>query len=59
MMIIFDKTYFDFGISNEAGGLKLNKGLSYWKECFGAHTYVHRFYEIETANHILLDTVYL
>lgn len=54
-----DSWYFDFGISNEQQGTKLNKGLSYWKECFGARTYVHRFYEIETANHHLLNDVLL
>lgn len=53
------KWYFDFGISNEQHGQKLNKGLSYWKECFGARTFVHRFYEIETANHHLLNDVFL
>ena len=54
-----EKWYFDFGISNEQQGMKLNKGLSYWKECFGARTYVHRFYEIDTANHHLLNDVLL
>lgn len=54
-----EKWYFDFGISNEQQGQKLNKGLSYWKECFGARTFVHRFYEIETANHHLLNDVCL
>lgn len=54
-----DLWYFDFGISNEQQGTKLNKGLSYWKECFGARTYVHRFYEIETANYHLLNNVFL
>ncbi|MFT5890275.1 MAG: hypothetical protein ACI9Y7_000365 [Dokdonia sp.] len=53
------KWFFDFGISNEQQGKKLNKGLSYWKECFGARTHVHRFYEIETANHHLLNDVWL
>jgi len=57
--IFSKKWYFDFGISNEQQGKKLNKGLSYWKECFGARTYVHRFYEIETANHYLLNDVWL
>lgn len=52
-----EKRFFDFGISNEAQGKKLNKGLSYWKESFGASTIVHDFYEVETANYYLLDTV--
>ena len=53
------KNYFDFGISNESGGRKLNTGLNYWKECFGARTYVHRFYEFDTASHRLLDDLSL
>lgn len=53
------KKYFDFGISNEAGGTKLNTGLNYWKECFGARTFVHRFYDFDTASHHLLDDIAL
>ncbi len=53
------KRYFDFGISNENEGNYLNQGLSYWKECFGARSYVHRFYKIKTANHTLLNDVLL
>lgn len=53
------KGYFDFGISNEDGGRKLNAGLNYWKECFGARTFVHRFYEFDTASHHLLDDIML
>lgn len=51
------KWYFDFGTSNEEAGYKLNKGLSYWKECFGARTLVHRFYKVDTKNHLLLNDV--
>ncbi|MGK4567632.1 GNAT family N-acetyltransferase [Flavobacterium sp. 3HN19-14] len=54
-----DKQYFDFGISNEEGGKKLNSGLSYWKESFGASTIVHDFYEVETANFKLFDNILL
>jgi hypothetical protein len=57
--VFADKNYFDFGISNESGGRKLNTGLNYWKECFGARTYVHRFYEFDTASHRLLDDLSL
>lgn len=53
------KHYFDFGISNENKGMKLNGGLSYWKECFGARTKLHRFYSFNTANHGLLKNVVL
>lgn len=53
------KKYFDFGISNEAQGMKLNKGLLNWKEGFGGRSIVHEFYEIETENHHLLNKVFL
>ena len=52
-----NKRYFDFGISNENQGRNLNDGLSYWKESFGANTIVHDFYEVETSNYNVLDTV--
>jgi hypothetical protein len=54
-----DKKYFDFGISNEEQGRKLNSGISFWKESFGARTVVHDFYEVETANFGLLENVLL
>jgi hypothetical protein len=47
--------YFSFGISNENEGRFLNVGLTEWKEGFGARTWVHDFYTINTANYILLD----
>ena len=49
------KRFFDFGISNESQGKKLNEGLTNWKESFGASTVVHDFYEVETANYDKLD----
>ncbi len=52
-----NKKHFDFGISNENLGKKLNNGLSYWKESFGASTIVQDFYEAKTSNYILLDNV--
>ncbi|RTY92354.1 GNAT family N-acetyltransferase [Flavobacterium sp. GT3R68] len=52
-----DKRFFDFGISNEELGRKLNEGLVFWKESYGASTIVHDFYEVETANFSKLDTV--
>jgi hypothetical protein len=51
------KKYFDFGISNEQQGTKLNEGLLFWKESFGARTVVQDFYEIDTSNYMLLDNV--
>ena len=52
-----NKQFFDFGISNENQGQKLNNGLSYWKESFGASTIVQDFYEVESANFNLLDNI--
>ena len=52
-----DKKYFDFGISNEEQGKKLNEGLAFWKESFGARTIVHDFYEVQTTNFSLLNDV--
>jgi hypothetical protein len=55
--VFVQKRFFDFGISNESNGRKLNEGLSYWKESFGASTIIHDFYEVETANYKLLEQV--
>lgn len=49
-----DKSYFSFGTSNANNGKTLNKGLNYWKECFGARTLVHDTYSINTKNHKLI-----
>ena len=52
-----NKKYLDFGISNENQGQNINQGLLFWKEGFGARTVVQNFYEIETKNYTLLDTI--
>ena len=52
-----DKQYFDFGISHEDNGRKINEGLLFWKESFGAKTTVQDFYEVETANYHLLENI--
>jgi hypothetical protein len=57
--IFAEKRFFDFGISNESQGKKLNEGLSYWKESFGGSTIVHDFYEIETDNYSKLENVFV
>jgi hypothetical protein len=33
------------------------KNINFWKESFGAHTLVQNFYEVETSNYELLDTI--
>lgn len=52
-----DKRFFDFGISNEENGQKLNEGLIFWKESFGARTLTQDFYEISTSNYNKLENV--
>lgn len=42
-----DFHYFDFGISTEDGGRKLNEALIQQKEGFGARSTVHQFFELE------------
>jgi hypothetical protein len=51
------KHFFDLGTSNGDERRMLNKGLSFWKESFGASTVVHDFYEVETVNFSKLDNV--
>ncbi len=43
------KKYFDFGISTEKNGRYLNKGLTQYKEGFGARSIVYDFYELEVS----------
>jgi hypothetical protein len=52
-----DMRFFDFGISNESQGRKLNAGLVFWKESFNTGTIVQDFYQVETANYNLLENV--
>ncbi|MFD1163871.1 MULTISPECIES: GNAT family N-acetyltransferase [Hwangdonia] len=54
-----NKTYFDFGISNENQGKNINLGLLNWKQSFGASPIVHDFYEIKVNSHPLLNNVML
>ncbi|MCB0398168.1 MAG: GNAT family N-acetyltransferase [Winogradskyella sp.] len=57
--IFADKTYFNFGISNENNGQHINEGLQYWKEGFGARSITQGFYKIDTANYKLLEDFYI
>lgn len=54
-----NKKYFDFGISNENQGMKVNLGLLNWKASFGSSAVVHDFYEVDLNNFALLDEVIL
>jgi len=52
-----DKQFFDFGPSHEQDGKKINEGILFWKESFGAKTTVQDQYEVATANFGLLDSI--
>jgi hypothetical protein len=52
-----EKKFFDFGTSNAKQGKMLNKGLSFWKESFGASIIIHDSYEMETINYSKLESV--
>ncbi len=54
-----DKNYFDFGPSHEENGKKINEGILFWKESFGAKTTVQDYYEVQTANYTLLENVWV
>ena len=54
-----NKNFFDFGPSHEDNGKKINEGILFWKESFGAKTTVQDFYEVKTANYQLLENVML
>ena len=56
-VVFKDKKYFDFGPSHEQNGLKINEGILFWKESFGAKTTVQDYYEIETKNYNNLDAI--
>ena len=42
--------YFDFGTSNERDGKKINQGLMYWKEGFGARSLTQNFYKFDISS---------
>jgi hypothetical protein len=52
-----NKRYFDFGISNENNGKNINNGLLFWKESFGARTMTQSFYQFNTNNYELLNSI--
>ncbi len=57
--VFSDKNYFDFGPSHEENGMKINKGILFWKESFGAKTTIQSYYEVNTANYKLLNNILL
>ena len=48
------KSYLSFGVSTTDGGMNLNKGLTNWKEGFGARTMVNDFYLIDSSQYTAL-----
>ncbi|MEO7977157.1 GNAT family N-acetyltransferase [Flavobacterium sp.] len=52
-----NKKFFDFGPSHDSSDLHIVKGISFWKESFGANSLIQNFYEVETSNYYLLDTI--
>ncbi|HLV46750.1 MAG TPA: GNAT family N-acetyltransferase [Flavobacterium sp.] len=52
------KKYFDFGTSNEDNGKKINQGLLFWKEGFGARVCTQKTYSFQLKNN-LLESIYL
>ena len=54
-----NKNFFDFGPSHEENGRKINEGILFWKETFGAKTTVQDYYEVKTANYHFLENVML
>lgn len=50
-----NKRYFDFNISSEDNGSKINDGLIFWKESCGARSYTANTFLVETANHKTLE----
>ncbi|MFN3908095.1 MAG: GNAT family N-acetyltransferase [Flavobacterium sp.] len=53
------KKCFDFGISHEQKGTKINEGLFYWKQGFGAKPTRQDIYEIELKNYPLIQEVWI
>ncbi len=49
------RRYFDFNISSEENGTKLNQGLVFWKESCGARTYAADTYVVQTEVNKTLD----
>ena len=52
-----EKCFFDFGPSHEENGKKINQGILFWKESFGAKTTVQDYYVLETKNFVLLNDI--
>lgn len=52
------KKYISFGSSSTDKSLKINKGLAYWKESFGAKLISQKVYCISSKNHFALNKIF-
>lgn len=50
-----DKRYFDFNISSEDNGEKINEGLIFWKESCGARSHTANTYLVKTFSYKKLE----
>ncbi|MFC0605974.1 GNAT family N-acetyltransferase [Winogradskyella pulchriflava] len=57
--VFSNKLYFSFGTSNVEAGQKINQGLQFWKEGFGARSIAQGFYTIKTKNYELLEDIFI
>lgn len=57
--VFSNKLYFSFGTSNVEAGHKINQGLQFWKEGFGARSIAQGFYTIKTKNYELLEDIFI
>ena len=55
--IFRDKDFFDFGASTTNNGNKINEGLLFWKERFGARTYTQDFVRIKLNENVQLKSI--
>jgi len=55
----FNYKYVSFGSSSTDKSLKINKGLAYWKESFGARNMPQFTYKISTESYKKLDNIFL
>jgi hypothetical protein len=55
--VFSEKCYFDFGPSHEENGKKINEGILFWKESFGAKTTVQDWFEMDTNSFPKLEAV--
>ena len=51
--------YFDFGTSNVRDGKKINQGLLYWKEGFGARSLMQNFYKFDVSSIEKIKSLFL